>query len=145
MPVSLPRPCCQQRFKTDTPPSTSTCWILPSCRTSSGLVGPDGLNDSGLPPVLEPVALAGNGHDVSVMQQPVQQRRRQRGVLRKRRVPLAERQVARYSSLRRQSAADSTHACSITEFPHTPRWVSRLLRKAVIISKRCISFQSLLT
>ncbi|WP_426195559.1 hypothetical protein, partial [Massilia sp. DWR3-1-1] len=30
------------------------------------------------------------------------------------------------------------------EFPHTPRWVSRLLRKAAIFSNRCISFQSLL-
>ena len=41
------------------------------------------------------------------------------------------------------SAADSSHACSITEFPNTPRRVW-LLRKAAFFSNRCISFQSLL-
>lgn len=46
--------------------------------------------------MLEPVALAGDGHDVGMMQQPVQQRGRQRRVLRKCGVPLPERQVARH-------------------------------------------------
>ena len=44
--------------------------------------------------MLEPIVFPRNRHDMNVMQQPVQQRRRQGGVLRERGVPLSERQVA---------------------------------------------------
>jgi hypothetical protein len=44
--------------------------------------------------MLQPVTFASYGHDMGVVQQAVQQRRRQRCVLRKRRVPLPERQIA---------------------------------------------------
>ena len=63
---------------------------------SGGLVGPNGLNDAGLALTLEVVTFAGDRHDVRVMQQPVQQRRGQRGILRERGVSLPERQIARH-------------------------------------------------
>lgn len=46
--------------------------------------------------MLEPVTLACNRYDMRVMQQAIQQCRRQRRVLRKGRISLSKRQIARH-------------------------------------------------
>lgn len=52
------------------------------------------LNHAGLALMLEPVTFSGNRQDAGVVQQMIQQRRRQHGILRKGRIPLPKGQIA---------------------------------------------------
>lgn len=66
---------------------------------SASLVCADTHERAGLLLLLKPVALAGDRHTMRVVEQPVQQRCRERRILRKRGIRLAERRVARYDQV----------------------------------------------
>jgi len=80
-----------QRLNTDTPDFLCLSQ-LGSLSWGSRPVGH--MNHAGLALMLEPVALAADRHDVRVVQQPIERRRRQCRILCKRCIPLTERQIA---------------------------------------------------
>ena len=81
-----------QRLNTDTP--DFLCLTQMGSLSGGGACPLNAMHHASLPLIFQPIALAGDGHDVRVMQQPIEQRGRQSRILRERCVPLAEWQIA---------------------------------------------------